>query len=53
MRGSLQRNVSEMAITEVSCPAFVVVEVSERTRPARFVPVVGCCSESAVPLCAG
>ena len=50
MRASLQRNVSEIAITEVRA-AFVVVEVSERTRPTRFVPVVGCCFERAVPLC--
>ena len=55
MRESLQRNVSEMEIAEVraAAPAFVVVEVTERTRPTRFVPVVDCCFERSAPLCTG
>ena len=54
MRASLQRNVSEIAMTDVrenSCPAFVVVEVRERPRPTRVVPVAGFCFERALSLC--
>ena len=40
---SLQLNVSETVVTEVRTagPAFVVVEVRERTCSTRFVPGVG------------
>ena len=50
MRASLQRNVSEIAITEIktAAPAFVVVEIRERSRSRHFVPVIGFCFGCAI-----
>ena len=46
---SLHPNISEMAIAEVS-PAVTVVEVRQHTPTTLFIPVVGFCFETAVPL---
>ena len=40
MRASLRCNVSEIAITQVRTQLSWLVEVRERTRLSRFVPVV-------------